>query len=104
MDPIPAHSELIRLRKAQLVAILDGLRNEPGPGGSDLRLDDLRSMRSGLLDAMGQVEPADLPRVCRELRAVDAELAGMSSERSPEQVVVDDLKARRAARRSASEG
>ncbi len=99
MRSIPADSELKRATKAQLLALIGELRAEVA---SDDRRDDLERMRGDLLAAMEQVEPEDLPKVCRELRAVDAELAGLSTVGTPEQAVVDDLKARRAARRSAS--
>lgn len=72
-------------------------RAKAGPAPVD-RAGDLRTMRDALLAAMGQVDPKDLPRVCSELRAVDAELATLAPTRSEGQVLVDELKARRARR------
>lgn len=59
---------------------------------------DLRTMRERLLAAMDLVDAKDLPRVCSELRAVDAELATLAPTRSEGQVLVDELRARRAGR------
>lgn len=99
---IPSHSALLRSKKADLVALVEALRVERAAMSSSARQADLELMRSDLLAAMRAVEPGDLPRVCRELRAVDAELADLPTARSPEQELVDDLKARRAHRRSVS--
>lgn len=65
------------------------------------RQGDLEKMRDALLAAMAGASVADLPRVCRELRAVDAELAQLVPTKSEGQELVDELKAKRA-RRSAS--
>ncbi|MGL4300070.1 MAG: hypothetical protein ACRCW4_13450 [Candidatus Neomicrothrix subdominans] len=86
------------MKRAELVALIESLR--PGSG----RAGDLAEMRDKLRTAMDLAEPRDLPRICAELRAVDAELAGLPTEVTPEQEIVDDLKRRREARRSASEG
>lgn len=75
----------------------------PKPAPTADRQGDLETMRTKLLAAMDQVDPKDLPRVCSELRAVDTELAALAPTKSEGQVLVDDLKARRA-RRSAAQG
>lgn len=62
------------------------------------RQTDLEEMRGRLLAAMDLVDAKDLPRVCAELRAVDAELAALAPTKSEGQVLVDELKARRAGR------
>lgn len=68
------------------------------------RQSDLAAMRVALLGAMAEVGPRDLPRVCAELRAVGAELESLSPVVSDGQALVDDLRARRARRRTASQG
>ena len=62
------------------------------------RQEDLEEMRGRLRAAMDVVDAKDLPRVCAELRAVDAELAALAPTKSEGQVLVDELKARRAGR------
>lgn len=64
---------------------------------------DLELMRRRLLDALDAVAPDDVPRITRELRAVDLELTSLAPPVSPGQRRVDELKARRdAARRTAT--
>ena len=60
---------------------------------------DLELMRQKLLLAMGSVDPEVLPRVTKELRAVNLELASLGPSVSAGQRLVDDLRERRAARR-----
>lgn len=59
---------------------------------------DLRTMRERLLAAIDLVDAKDLPRVCSELRAVDTELATLAPVKSEGQVLVDELRERRAGR------
>jgi hypothetical protein len=63
---------------------------------------DLERMRVALLAAMVEAEPRTLPSVCRELRAVDAELVALAPSVSAGQALVDELRAQRARRRPAS--
>jgi hypothetical protein len=62
------------------------------------RADDLRASREILLGALHSADNKDLAGLSRELRAVNAELASMSDDVGD---VADDLRARRAARRTA---
>ena len=64
------------------------------------RLDDLQRMRRSLLDALGEVEAKERPRVTRELRAVNVELESLAPPAKADPI--DDLKARRVARIAAS--
>ncbi len=78
---------------------------DPGakkPGVVSPRQADLEQMRDRLLAAMDQVDAKDLPRVCSELRAVDAELAQLAPATNPDQELVDELKAKRARRSTAT--
>ncbi len=59
---------------------------------------DLEDMRTLLAAAMKTADEKDLPRVCRELRAVNAELASLTPAKSEGQQTVDELKARRVRR------
>ena len=70
---------------------------EPG----EQRRADLVELRRRVLAALDLAEPAQVPALSRELRTIDAELV----ELVPEEVsTVDDLAARRAARRAGSSG
>jgi hypothetical protein len=60
---------------------------------------DLELMRQKLLLAMASVDAEDLPRITKELRAVNLELASLGPSVSAGQRLVDDLRERRAARR-----
>jgi hypothetical protein len=60
---------------------------------------DLELMRRKLLLAFGEAEPGQLPSLCKELRAVNLELASLGPSVSAGQRLVDDLRERRAARR-----
>jgi hypothetical protein len=80
-----------------------------GPGATQSavvsnRQSDLGSMRTLLLAAIKTAAAPDLPRICRELRAVNAELEALAPSLSTDQQFVDQLKARRVsrARRSAT--
>lgn len=73
-------------------------RKPPAAPAPVARQEDLERMRERLLAAMDLVDPKDLPRVCSELRAVDAELAQLTPAKTPGQELVDELKARRAGR------
>lgn len=59
------------------------------------RREDLDLLRSRLIEALDVVEPKDLPRVSREIRAIDIELESLGTAMSPGQQLVDDLKAKR---------
>ena len=63
---------------------------------------DLELMRVALLAAMVGAEPRELPSICRELRAVDLELTQLAPAKSAGQSTVDELRKRRARRRTAS--
>ena len=62
---------------------------------------DLEDMRTKLVAAMSQVDAKDLPRVIRELRAVNSELEALAPSVSAGQKYIDQLKERRAQRMSA---
>ena len=62
---------------------------------------DLQLLRERLLDALDAVDPAEIPKVSRELRAVTVELEALAPAKTEGQALVDELKAKRA-RRSAS--
>jgi len=64
------------------------------------RLDDLEKLRDRLVGALDVVDPKDLPRVSRELRAVNLELSQLAPDEEIDQV--DELRAKRAARIAAS--
>ena len=66
------------------------------------RAADLVLIRDRLIEAMDQVEAKDLPRITKELRAVDVELAALGPSKSPGQSLKDELKDRRARRQSAT--
>ena len=68
------------------------------------RTDDLEKMRTSLLAALGAVSPADRPRITKELRAVNAELEALVPSANPDTERLDELKERRAVRRSAAQG
>ena len=69
------------------------------------RRDDLDLMRVKLVAAMGDVDAKDLPRVTKELRAVNAELESLAPPVTAGQQTVDELKEKRARRRrSAAQG
>ena len=69
------------------------------------RRDDLDLMRAKLVAAMGAVDAKDLPRVTKELRAVNAELESLAPPVTAGQQTVDELKEKRARRRrSAAQG
>lgn len=59
------------------------------------RRDDLDRLRDKLLAALDAVEPADIPRISKELRAVDAEIEALGGVVSPGQQLVDELKKKR---------
>lgn len=61
---------------------------------------DLLKIRDKLIDAMDKVAAADLPKITKELRAVNVELSALGPSKSPGQTLKDDLKARRARRQS----
>jgi hypothetical protein len=68
---------------------------------SEQRRADLVELRRRVLAALDLAEPGQVPALARELRTIDLELV----ELVPEEVSrVDDLAARRAARRSGSAG
>lgn len=66
------------------------------------RQTDLEEARDLLRAAMLEVDAKDLPRISRELRAVNLELEALAPSVSPGQRLKDELKDRRAARRPAS--
>jgi len=66
------------------------------------RTGDLELLRSKLLKSLGAVEPKDLPRISRELRAVNLELSQLNPDAEADPI--DDLKERRAARRATAQG
>jgi hypothetical protein len=63
---------------------------------------DLEEARDLLRAAMLEVDAKDLPRVVRELRAVNADLEALAPSVSAGQRLKDELRERRAARRPAS--
>ena len=65
------------------------------------RQTDLELQRERLLAALDIVNPEDLPKISRELRAVNEELETLAPAKTVGQALVDELKAKRA-RRSAS--
>jgi hypothetical protein len=65
------------------------------------RQTDLELQRERLLAALDIVNPEDLPKISRELRAVNEELETLTPAKTVGQALVDELKAKRA-RRSAS--
>lgn len=64
---------------------------------------DLDKLRDRLLAALDAVEPGDIPKISKELRAVDLELETLGGAVTPGQQLVDELKAKRA-RRTAAKG
>ena len=68
------------------------------------RINDLETMRASLLAALAAVSPADRPRVTKELRAVNAELEALAPAANPDTERLDELKERRATRRTAAKG
>ena len=60
---------------------------------------DLELMRRELLLAFGEAKTGELASLCKELRAVNLELASLGPSVSAGQRLVDDLRERRAARR-----
>ena len=67
------------------------------------RKQDLDTLRERLLAALDAVEPGDIPKISKELRAVDLELETLGGAVTPGQQLVDELKAKRA-RRTAAKG
>ena len=65
------------------------------------RQTDLELQRERLLSALDVVNPEDIPKISRELRAVNEELETLAPAKTAGQALVDELKAKRA-RRSAS--
>lgn len=73
------------------------------------RLDDLRLLRGSLLEALGVAEdreaPGDVARVSSELRRVLSEIAEIEAAAGEQKgSVLDELTARRAARRTGTAG
>ena len=69
------------------------------------RLDDLREMRLILIDTVDEVEPDRRASVVAELRRVLAEIDVIESAGATQKgTVLDELQARRAARRTGTEG
>ena len=67
------------------------------------RKTDLDTLRDKLIAALDAVEPGDIPKISKELRAVDLELETLGGAVTPGQQLVDELKAKRA-RRTAAKG
>lgn len=67
------------------------------------RSDDLDRLRDKLLAALDVVEPADVPKISKELRAVDLEIESLGGAASPGQQLIDELKKKRE-RRTAAKG
>jgi hypothetical protein len=66
------------------------------------RTEDLTIMRTALLDAIGEADPKTLSSLCRELRAVNAEIDTLAPTKNADQIALDELRERRAARRTAT--
>lgn len=66
------------------------------------RIDDLSRLRDKLLAALDVVEPAEVPRISKELRAVVVELETLAPSADPDSERLDELRKRRAARQAAS--
>lgn len=66
------------------------------------RKQDLDKLRDRLLAALDAVEPGDIPKISKELRAVDLELETLGGAVTPGQQLVDELKAKRARRTKAT--
>ena len=79
---------------------------EPGPGATEstlvTRKDDLALLRERLLAVLPVVDPADVPKISRELRAVDLELDVLAPTSDPETEKLDELRSRREARKTGS--
>lgn len=67
------------------------------------RRDDLDKLRAKLLAALEAVDPAEIPRISKELRAVNVELEALGGAATPGQQLVDELKKKRE-RRTAAKG
>lgn len=64
------------------------------------RKQDLDKLRERLLAALDAVEPGDIPKISKELRAVDLELETLGGAVTPGQQLVDELKKKRERRRA----
>lgn len=66
------------------------------------RVEDLEMLRSRLVASLDVIDPKELPRLSREIRAVNLELSQLAPAEEADQV--DELRAKRAARIAAAEG
>lgn len=66
------------------------------------RKDDLELSRTRLIAALDAVEPGDIPKISKELRAVNVELEALGTAASPGQQLVDELKKKRERRSKAT--
>lgn len=66
------------------------------------RRDDLELSRTRLIAALDAVEPGDIPKISKELRAVNLELENLGGAVTPGQALVDELKKKRERRSKAT--